>query len=302
MPGKVDMDRIMSRYSQLSSGSFWTPKEGLNTIRILPPWNDDGLFYKEAPSHFSVGRENKMFVCALKLGIGACPICEEVGRMIKSNNPDEVRKAEDMRVQLRILYNIIDMDDINSGVQVFSSGPKIFRDILSFFADPDWGDLTDPINGYDIVIERQGSGFNTRYNVRPRKNPSPIPNPDLLDLLQDLDQFVQLPNSDAVKDALGYEGFEPSAPARQPSAPQPVTTPKAPTPATKEAIKEALAQKATEAPADKPKPKCFGKLYDEKTCGDCEFKEECGANCKAGRPEDTGDLAAKIRAKLSEGK
>lgn len=52
---------------------------------------------------------------------------------------------------------------------LISSG--VYQDIIDLYLDEDdYGDMTDPIKGYDIKIQRTGSGKNdTTYSVRPCK-------------------------------------------------------------------------------------------------------------------------------------
>ena len=291
MPGKVDFNKIAARYAQLNSGQFWTPKEGMNNVRILPPWNDEGVFYKEVPSHFSVGPQNKMFVCNAKLGHGSCVVCDTVTKLLQSSSKDDVKLAEDMRVQLRVLYNIVDLDDPAIGVQIMSTGPKIFRDVLSYFADPEWGDLTDPETGYDISIQRSGTGFQTQYTVRPKKNPSPIADPDWLSQLHDLDEFSKPADEEAIANALSGIVVVPTAPKAQPVAPK--AQPKVVTPVVEE---EAEDVEAEDIPVDAPK--CFGKMYDARTCAGCAFASQC--NPSTGKPQAANDLAARIKQKMGQ--
>jgi hypothetical protein len=82
--------------------------------------------------------------------------------------------------------NIVDLDDLEAGVQIFPAGREVLRQLLTYFVDPDWGDLTDPDKGYDVVIEKAGSGLQTSYTVRPRKNSTPIPDKSLLEKVGDL--------------------------------------------------------------------------------------------------------------------
>ena len=46
---------------------------------------------------------------------------------------------------------------------------SVYQDIIDLYLDEeDWGDMTDPVEGYDIKITRTGTGKNdTSYSVSP---------------------------------------------------------------------------------------------------------------------------------------
>ena len=46
---RTDIDKVKRKLDELG-GSFFKAKEGKNIVRILPPWNDEGVFYYEASS------------------------------------------------------------------------------------------------------------------------------------------------------------------------------------------------------------------------------------------------------------
>jgi hypothetical protein len=41
----------------------------------------------------------------------------------------------------------------NEGVKLWGFGKTVYQDILGYIADPDYGDISDPMNGRDIVLE-----------------------------------------------------------------------------------------------------------------------------------------------------
>lgn len=63
-------------------------------------------------------------------------------------------------------------ENISPKFLLLTSG--VYQDILTLYLDEDeWGDMTDPVEGYDIKITRTGSGkTDTDYTVSPCKNTS----------------------------------------------------------------------------------------------------------------------------------
>ena len=41
----------------------------------------------------------------------------------------------------------------SQGVKFWGFGKTVYQELLSIIADPDYGDITDPVNGRDVVVE-----------------------------------------------------------------------------------------------------------------------------------------------------
>ncbi len=264
----VNVDREREKLDEIRRGGtrFWTPKEGASLIRILPPYTGED-WYKEAWFHFGVGVDRKPIACARRLQDEACYICEQVDELRKSEDPRDVELSTQIASRRRVFYNIIDLDDVESGVQVFSSGVTIFKELLMYVADPDWGDITDPDEGYDIIIDREGTGIDTKYTVRAKKNPTALIDPALLEDLRDLDEMVEILPYEQVKAI--YEGEEF---VKEEKKEEPVKrTKKDSTPME---IEKVEAEEEGEEIEEKP---CFAKEYNEldPVCLSCEDRGDC---------------------------
>jgi len=190
--------------------SIWTPGKGTNKIRILPSWNPDEtpVFYKEVAYHYSVGPDESIVMCPQRMAGKRCFICEQVKELKKAKGKG-AKKAkaiiEKVRAKGRILYNIVDLNDKKAGIQVFISGPKIFKELLSMVIDEDIGDISDPKEGFDIKIIREGEGLDTEYRVRAAAKATAIKKKAWLKGLNDLDALAgDLPSYEDTKAA--WEG------------------------------------------------------------------------------------------------
>ncbi len=279
MPKKrgVNVDKERGKLEEIRRGGtrFWTPKEGASLIRILPPYSGED-WYKETWFHFGVGVDRKPIACARRLLDEPCYLCEQVDELRKSEDPRDVELSTQIAARRRVFYNIIDIDDVESGAQIFSSGVTIFKEFLMYVADPDWGDITDPDEGYDIVIEREGTGIDTKYTVRAKKNPTPLIDPGLLEELRDLDEMVEILPYEQVKAI--YEGEEfvkeekekKSTKTKRETASR-ETAPKETTPME---IEKVETEEEGEEIAEKP---CFALEYNEldPVCLSCEDRGDC---------------------------
>ena len=57
-------------------------------------------------------------------------------------------------------------------------GKTVYQELLSIIADPDYGDITDPVNGRDVSVEfisaeESGASF-PKTNIRVKPNQTPI--------------------------------------------------------------------------------------------------------------------------------
>ena len=195
---RTDVQRVLERSEEdMGSRKYWVPTEGKNIIRILPPWNDKGLFYFTGVLHYGFSHDgrDRAYPCLLSLGESDCPVCDLVETLKDSTALDDKKLAKRMQPKTKHYLNILDKKRKSKSVQIYGCGSGILRRLCGYLSDPDWGDITDPEEGYDVVLERKGSGFETRYEVRLRPKPTPIGVEDWIGKLHDLSSEVIEPIS-----------------------------------------------------------------------------------------------------------
>lgn len=259
---------------------FWGAQPGPkpNRIRVLPNWNGEPLgdFYRETAYHRKLGTEaDKSAVCLVKEGFERCPVCEMVRGLYKTKNKEDADLAKTIKSQVRVLYNMIDLDSPEKGVQVWMSGVDILEQLLAYCGNPKYGDLTDPERGRNIdlfMAKNTKTGFN-EYNVQPDPERTSINDPEWLGQMADLDALVK-PMSVEELDAL-LKGL----------------------PVGEEKPEEKPEEEKAEAPGSRgPKPdkSCISKFSsDDPECLVCEIKDLCVEQKKA-------KLAPKQEPKVAE--
>lgn len=196
----LNMNKVNEKQEELNKPyqgdfNFFTPKDGRNVIRICPPKGDKDVFWKEADTHFNVGPEGKLVIC-LKMFKKKCPICEEVARLKKSSNKEDQKLADKMKVNHRAYVNIIDRGDSDKidVPQVYNCGNSVLKELINLVCDPEYGDITDFNEGFDITLTKSGKGMNTEYKVTPKRKESAatttITEEQLQEALPDLDTLV----------------------------------------------------------------------------------------------------------------
>ncbi len=193
----LDIEALRKKMQEVKEGQnrgggadFWTPKDGRNVIRILPA-KEGADFYAEAKVRYNVGPNKKMVTVPLDSSKDNCPIHAFVDALYKTKEKDDEALAKRMKASSRYYFNIIDRS-VEEGAEgygdvlVFGCGSTIFTDILGIICDPDYGDITDPENGYDIIITKSGKKLDTEYKTNARPKQTPIGIADWKEKLNDL--------------------------------------------------------------------------------------------------------------------
>jgi len=170
---KPNVEEIKKKMVSLASkrGKLWKPKDGKNTIRILPSASKKGLWFYEATFHYGVN------LPCLKMIGEKCPVCRHKDKLLQSSSDDKLELANELEGKTRILFNIVDLTDEDTkelGVQVWGHSETTLQKLMYIWNDPEWGDFTDPEEGYDIIVEKTDQRGPDAYKIRPRRNPSKI--------------------------------------------------------------------------------------------------------------------------------
>lgn len=188
------LDKVMKTRKEIDErrNQYFKPEQGINRIRIMPSWLGDGeIFYKEFATHYAVGPEKKSATCLQYWG-QVCPVCQAIETLSKSRNPRDLQLASDMGVRNRFMLNVAASNVSDATIKVWTISENAMHEILAFFGDPDYGDFTDPKNGYDYVFTCKGTGLKTRYTgKRFAKNATRIKVKNWREKLNNLDQFLQ---------------------------------------------------------------------------------------------------------------
>jgi hypothetical protein len=170
-------DKLAKTDLRSGGGGFFSPPDGRSVVRILPEVGDMQFFYQQVGSHMLPGSDNKkQFYCPNFTSEGEldCPICDYVEELKKEGSKASLALASALRVKRKFWMNVIDRDHESVGPQIFTPGVMVFGQISSLISDPDYGDIFDIEKGIDIIIERKGKNLETEYQVKPRRDSSPL--------------------------------------------------------------------------------------------------------------------------------
>lgn len=227
------LDKVAERLKELNSGGsnkmdYAKVKDGRNVFRILPGATEDDFFAEEAFVHYSVGAEgnNKGFTAICPTSRGdhhKCPICDharQVKALSKAKDDEYDKLARSLFRKKRVYMNVIDRsldlsqftfedgkwknvgtdtDLPQSPVQILSTGVSVYKSILGIMSDPEYGDITHPTEGLDVIITKSGTGFNTEYDVKTVRKESPIGLENWKEGLSDLSVLSKSKSYDELK-------------------------------------------------------------------------------------------------------
>ena len=175
----LDINAIRGRLNKLQntqkkSDALWKPTPGKHQVRIVPyKFNKDNPFI-ELYFHYNVN--NKTYLSPISFG-RPDPIVEFADKLKRMGDKEDWKAAKAMEPKLRTFVPVIVRGQENEGVKFWGFGKTVYQEILGYIADPDYGDITDPIEGRDLTVEYvsaedAGTSYpTTTLRVKPNQTP-----------------------------------------------------------------------------------------------------------------------------------
>ena len=151
----MDISLALNRFKSLQnntkkSDSIWKPANGKSQIRIVPYKFNRDLPFIELYFHYNIN--NKTYLSPMSFG-RPDPIVEFAEKLKRTGDTDDWKAGKKMEPKLRTFVPVIVRGKENEGVKFWGFGKTVYQDILGYIADPDYGDISDPMSGRDIVLE-----------------------------------------------------------------------------------------------------------------------------------------------------
>tara|TARA_B100000683_G_scaffold216677_1_gene212406 strand:+ start:159 stop:911 length:753 start_codon:yes stop_codon:yes gene_type:complete len=215
----MDLNAIKKRLNQLQTtnnrtSSLWKPQPGKTQIRIVPyAFNKDNPFI-ELFFHYNLN--NRSYLSPISFG-RPDPIEEFAQKLKGSGSKEDYQLSRKLEAKMRTFAPVIVRGEEKQGVKFWGFGKTVYQELLSIIADPDYGDITDPVNGRDVSVEfitaeESGASF-PKTNIRVKPNQTPISEePDVLELVktqQDIKEIYQELSYDDLTEVLN-EWLNPS--------------------------------------------------------------------------------------------
>ena len=175
----MDINALKKKLNQLQTSTsikdnLWKPKPGQNQIRIVPYAHNKDNPFIELFFHYDIG--NRSYLSPMSFG-RPDPIEEFAEKLKGSGNRDDWKLGRKLDAKMRTFVPVIERGKEREGVKFWGFGKTVYQELLSFIADPDYGDIADSVTGRDIVVdfktaEETGRSYpTTTLRVKPNQTP-----------------------------------------------------------------------------------------------------------------------------------
>jgi hypothetical protein len=274
----LDLQKLKERFQAKSQGNLrvdrWEPKEGENSIRVLPHSTDyfKGTvieFVYDYMMHYNLGSEKKTAaVCAKSNNPSAkCPICEASSGFYRSADESDKLLGKDLYHRIRYLANIVDLNNLEKGVQVYEFGPTVYNKLMKYVASGLFGDILDLEQGRNIILSKTIPGGNARmtsYDIMVSPEKSSITKSLPADYAQKIDDLGKI-----LPKAKSYEELKAILEGEE--------VPAANTGVTAQSVVEKKVEEVKPTVTATANPACFGKEFSLKSskCRVCVVFDTC---------------------------
>lgn len=180
----INLDAIKQKLQQMqqasnggggsrANDSMWKPPVGKSQVRIVPYAHDKSNPFQELYFHYEIGK--RTMISPMSFG-KADPIVEFAEKLKKSGDKDDWKLGKKIEPKFRVYAPVIVRGQEEEGVKFWSFGKQIYTELLSVIADPDYGDITDLMNGRDVTVEHvaaEKEGGFPQFAVRVKPNTTP---------------------------------------------------------------------------------------------------------------------------------
>jgi hypothetical protein len=195
----INLDAIKNRLSNLKNANnrtsnIWKPEPGEHQIRIVPYIHNRENPFIELYFHYNIVKKSTLSPVSFGRPDPIVEFAEKLKQMGDKENWIAGRKLEPkMRTYVPVLVRGQEKD----GVKFWGFGKQLYQELLSFIADPDYGDITDLKEGRDVVVtvksaEEAGKSFaETTIRIKPKQTPA-TENPEVLEKIKEQPAITEL--------------------------------------------------------------------------------------------------------------
>jgi hypothetical protein len=103
-------------------------------------------------------------------------MCDLVSKLYKEGDEESRKMAKDISAKQRFFSPIVVRGDEDKGVQLWGYSKTIYEELLKLMLNPEYGDITDPDEGLDLVVsssKKSGKLF-AETSLTPKRKASPL--------------------------------------------------------------------------------------------------------------------------------
>ncbi len=227
----IDLEAIRKKLQGLQTttnrtSNLWKPEPGKNQVRIVPYQFDKDNPFQELMFHYGLGKRS--YLSPVTFGDND-PIVEFAEKLKSTGNRDDWKLSKSLTPKMRTYVPVLVRGQESEGVKLWGFGKTVYQELLTFIADPDYGDITDLKGGRDITVTftpaEGGERFpKTAIMVKPNQTPATEDKSvaeSILNGQEDIFNIFKKVSYDELKEVLenwlnpSDEGSETTAPAQE---------------------------------------------------------------------------------------
>lgn len=177
----IDFNKMKQKQKALENGGksqkeskFWKVPDGKSTIRLLPDKDGDPL--RVMHLHYDVS--GKTVPCLKRNFNEKCPVCEFAYDIYKNKESSEAERqvAKKLLAKERYFSQVVVRDDGELEPKTWSYSPTVYKDLLALIMNEEYGDITDPVSGFDLIIDygKVGGKQFAETKVTPKRKESKL--------------------------------------------------------------------------------------------------------------------------------
>jgi hypothetical protein len=177
----MNLDAIKQKLSALNNtGSerekvdyealFWKPTLGKHQVRIVPSKFTPDFPFTELKFHYRIA---KFPMISLTNFGKQDPVEDFVKELRKTSDKENWSLSGKIEPRARIFAPVVVRGEEAKGVRLWGFGVNIYKALLALAEDEDIGDYTDPVSGYDMIVEQTpGNPYpQTTVRLKPKSVP-----------------------------------------------------------------------------------------------------------------------------------
>ena len=154
----VNVSKLAARLKEFEDGAkasefaklLWKPKEGTQTVRIVPyKFNPENPFI-ELKFYYKLGGNNYLAPCTFGK---PDPIMETIESLRSSGSNEEKEIASKLSPVTRTYAPVIVRGEEDQGVRFWGFGVQVYKQLLKVMTNAKYGDITSWSDGRDIEVE-----------------------------------------------------------------------------------------------------------------------------------------------------
>lgn len=209
----MDLDKIRKIHEKVTNNTpaqrnMWKPDLGDHIIRIVPYVHQQDNPFVELYFHYRL--LGKTYMSPIVNG-DADPFVEQSELLTSHGDRDKWIFGKKLEPKVRYFAPVIVRGEEKQGVRFWGFPQTIYKELLSYAVDPDYGDYTDLKTGRDITVsvtkEAGKKWNNTSIKLKPNTSVA-TSDKDMLQKIKevpDVKTFFEVPTYEMLKKALVFK-------------------------------------------------------------------------------------------------